>query len=115
MAALVGFQANRWVFQLGKMVEPTTFKRLFSKINPSYVGSPQYPLPGTETYSESIKRLQDPRVLEMLSRKSKNLSSSELKTQEWMQQISHQNLQLIESISRLERKVEKLENLIGAT
>lgn len=39
------------------------------KLKDSHVGAPEFPIPGTKAYEESIERLQDPRFLEASSGK----------------------------------------------
>jgi hypothetical protein len=97
-----------WTHEIGII-----FRRFFpsQKADVStYVGAPEYPIPGTKSYTESIERLKDPRVLETLSRKSPKYSNqSNTEIQEWMRMISDQNAQLLREMNRLTQKVEKLE------
>ncbi|NGX43836.1 MAG: hypothetical protein K940chlam7_02141 [Chlamydiae bacterium] len=121
MTILPGFLINRCSISLQRALTNETgivFRRFFSSqrsLFNSYVGVPEYPTPGTKAYTESMERLQDPRVLEMLSRKGPehfNLPKVK-KIQEWMQAISEQNAQLSRELSRLTHKVEQLENKQG--
>ena len=74
-------------------------------------GSPDYPTPGTQAYSESMTRLQDSHVLEMLSRSPpSSVNSLESSIQKWMQQASIQHAELLQQVDRLTQKVEKLES-----
>ncbi len=79
----------------------------------SYVGPPEFPLPGTEAYKKSIERLQDPKALESLFGKGSSEKSLILTLLQKMNEFNHQNMQLSQLVHNLSQKVEKLEQKRG--
>jgi hypothetical protein len=107
MASLTG-AASRCLQKTFSQGAVFPLRRFFSSQNP-YVGAPEYPIPGSKEYAESMKRLKNSRILTMLSRKPTEQPSIQLeKIQQWMSSISDQNAHLLEEVNRLTHKVEEL-------